>query len=94
MGASTVHVDLDDSESGESRIAYLVVGGQVDTPGGDSSLLAHLVLGLLVVKVVVASVEQLPIDKIFRAFKPPGQHHVGFRWSVPYRVARRQEAPT
>ena len=64
VSATAVHIDLDNTEGGKPSVTNLIVDGEVDTPGGCGSFPAHLVAGLLIVDIVIASVEQLPVDQV------------------------------
>ena len=78
MSTATVHVNLDNSESHEALVAYLVVHTQIDTPGRRRTLLAHVVARMGIMQVIVSRVQELPVHKIVRGFKPPGEQHVAF----------------
>ena len=52
-------------------IADLVVEVEINTPGADSIFPAQVVSGLRISAIMIAGVEQLPIDEIVATFKAP-----------------------
>jgi len=76
VSASTVHADLHDTECLVTLIADTFVEFKVDTPSADSSFAAEMFARVLLIIVMVAGVEELPIDQVVAALETPRQHHV------------------
>ena len=73
---------------------HRIIDAQVNAPRALSLFLAQMALGLLIVQVMIARIQKLPVDKIVGAFKPPGEKGVVGAATVANRVTGWKEAPT